>query len=205
MPGRTYSFRDRRWRYSRFRLAGISYGGFIDLLWRPGLIRKISVSLAIFMLVFVARTIDTPVRGPLDRYLEVLLVPGKESAAGSAWAKITANLKPRSLLAGLLGVDLEALSGQAQEAGSYLIGQPGETGSSPQPSGQSPVQVSPAPELALPVIGQLSSGFGPRMNPVNGKPEFHTGLDLAAPDGTPVRSVLPGTVTEVVEDDRWGR
>ncbi|MBI2874706.1 MAG: M23 family metallopeptidase, partial [Firmicutes bacterium] len=130
---------------------------------------------------------------------------GKESAAGSAWAKITANLKPRSLLAGLLGVDLEALSGQAQEAGSFLFGQPGETGSSPQSSGRSPVQVSPAPELALPVIGQLSSGFGPRMNPVNGKPEFHTGLDLAAPDGTPVRSVLPGTVTEVVEDDRWGR
>jgi murein DD-endopeptidase MepM/ murein hydrolase activator NlpD len=41
---------------------------------------------------------------------------------------------------------------------------------------------------ARPVAGVVSSGFGPRQD------DFHYGLDIAAPLGTPIRAVATGTV-----------
>lgn len=41
----------------------------------------------------------------------------------------------------------------------------------------------------------LTSGFGSRVHPITGAVRFHAGLDLAAPTGTPVRTVASGTVT----------
>ncbi len=45
------------------------------------------------------------------------------------------------------------------------------------------------------VDGRLTSGFGPRKDPIHGQPRMHKGLDLAAPMGTPIHVVRPGTVT----------
>jgi murein DD-endopeptidase MepM/ murein hydrolase activator NlpD len=42
--------------------------------------------------------------------------------------------------------------------------------------------------FARPVVGGVSSGFGPRRD------GFHYGLDVAAPLGTPIRAVAAGTV-----------
>ncbi len=44
-------------------------------------------------------------------------------------------------------------------------------------------------------VGWVSSPFGPRTNPISGKPEFHEGMDFAAPRGTPIRAVAAGVVT----------
>lgn len=41
----------------------------------------------------------------------------------------------------------------------------------------------------------VTSEFGTRSDPLNGKTDTHTGIDLAVPNGTPVRAALPGTVT----------
>lgn len=41
----------------------------------------------------------------------------------------------------------------------------------------------------------VTSEFGTRTDPLNGKTDTHTGIDLAVPNGTPVRAALPGTVT----------
>lgn len=41
---------------------------------------------------------------------------------------------------------------------------------------------------------QLESGFGPRIDPINGHEAFHPGLDLAAPYRSPVYSTGPGVV-----------
>ncbi|NYE57138.1 M23 family metallopeptidase [Carboxydothermus ferrireducens] len=40
----------------------------------------------------------------------------------------------------------------------------------------------------------ISSPFGPRIHPRTGKPDFHEGIDLPAPKGTPVYSVADGEV-----------
>ena len=51
--------------------------------------------------------------------------------------------------------------------------------------------------LSLPVNStefDLSSGFGPRMDPFTGRYAFHSGMDFAGPWGTSVRSTAAGTV-----------
>ena len=45
-----------------------------------------------------------------------------------------------------------------------------------------------------PLNGQISSPFGQRMHPVFRTRMFHSGIDIAAPKGTPVRAAAPGEV-----------
>lgn len=53
---------------------------------------------------------------------------------------------------------------------------------------------------AVPVPGgRLTSAFGMRRN------AYHNGVDIAAPEGTPVRSVLSGRVLTVAPNGRWDR
>ena len=55
-----------------------------------------------------------------------------------------------------------------------------------------------------PVEGWISSGFGERISPFTGKKEFHKGLDIVAPVGTPVLAAGAGTVTFAGEADDGG-
>jgi murein DD-endopeptidase MepM/ murein hydrolase activator NlpD len=48
--------------------------------------------------------------------------------------------------------------------------------------------------FAWPVTGTITSPFGWRSNPFGGSPEFHQGLDIAAPTGTTVTAAAGGTV-----------
>ena len=48
--------------------------------------------------------------------------------------------------------------------------------------------------LSWPVSGTITSPFGYRQNPFGGAPEFHPGLDIAAPMGTTVTAAASGTV-----------
>lgn len=45
-----------------------------------------------------------------------------------------------------------------------------------------------------PVSGEISSEFGWRRDPFTGQRAWHNGLDIAAPEGTPVRAARDGTV-----------
>jgi murein DD-endopeptidase MepM/ murein hydrolase activator NlpD len=48
--------------------------------------------------------------------------------------------------------------------------------------------------FSWPVTGTITSPFGWRSNPFGGAPEFHPGLDIAAPTGTTVTAAAAGTV-----------
>jgi len=50
------------------------------------------------------------------------------------------------------------------------------------------------PSLA-PVSGFFSDGYGWRRDPIDGSREFHKGVDIVAPSGTPVRAPADGLVT----------
>lgn len=56
-----------------------------------------------------------------------------------------------------------------------------------------------------PVSGKVTDGFGWREDPVLGGREFHNGVDLRAPLGTPVLAIADGKVISVYEDDLGGK
>lgn len=48
--------------------------------------------------------------------------------------------------------------------------------------------------LKLPVAGKVTSRYGLRYDPIDGKLRHHNGIDIAMPEGTPVASAAPGRV-----------
>jgi len=48
-----------------------------------------------------------------------------------------------------------------------------------------------------PIKGKLTSPFGYRRDPFTGRRSFHSGIDLAAPKGTPIKVVMDGTISEM--------
>ena len=48
-----------------------------------------------------------------------------------------------------------------------------------------------------PIKGRLTSPFGYRRDPFTGRRSFHSGIDLAAPMGTPIKVVMDGTISEM--------
>ncbi len=48
--------------------------------------------------------------------------------------------------------------------------------------------------FVMPLRGPLTSRFGSRVHPLFGRRHFHTGVDIAAPHGAPVRAAADGTV-----------
>ena len=51
-------------------------------------------------------------------------------------------------------------------------------------------------EAVMPVQGKVTSGFGYRIHPITGNRSFHTGIDLASPEGTPIAAAYAGTVKD---------
>lgn len=49
-------------------------------------------------------------------------------------------------------------------------------------------------EFKLPVSGKISSKYGLRHDPINGRLRQHNGIDIAVPEGTPVIPAAPGKV-----------
>ena len=62
-----------------------------------------------------------------------------------------------------------------------------------------------AKPLGWPVKGWLTSNFGLRRDPFNGKRKIHEGLDIAARTGTPVISTADGIVSSVKTQPGYGK
>lgn len=56
-----------------------------------------------------------------------------------------------------------------------------------------------------PVAGVVTSVFGSRPDPIRGGEQFHTGIDIYTPVGTPVRAVLKGRVRVARRMKRYGK
>jgi len=58
-----------------------------------------------------------------------------------------------------------------------------------------------------PILGPVTSGFGEREDPIlgNGEGEFHKGIDIGSPDGTPVHAPADGRVIKAGWGTGYGR
>lgn len=58
-----------------------------------------------------------------------------------------------------------------------------------------------------PIMGPIRSSFGQREDPLtgNGEGEFHTGIDISAPIGTPIRAAADGTIRSAEMVNGYGR
>ncbi len=58
-----------------------------------------------------------------------------------------------------------------------------------------------------PILGPINSGFGQREDPIlgNGEGEFHKGVDIGSPDGTPVHAPAGGRVVMAGMGSGYGR
>lgn len=61
------------------------------------------------------------------------------------------------------------------------------------------------PETVVPVNGPVTSTFGYRNSPVNGKYEFHLALDIGAEEGTEIGAFADGVVRYIGESDEFGQ
>ncbi len=63
-----------------------------------------------------------------------------------------------------------------------------------------------APSL-WPIIGPIRSSFGQREDPIsgNGEGEFHTGIDISSPIGTPIHAAADGVVKSAAMVNGYGR
>jgi murein DD-endopeptidase MepM/ murein hydrolase activator NlpD len=55
-----------------------------------------------------------------------------------------------------------------------------------------------------PTSGRVSSLYGYRMAPFAGTRMFHTGIDIAAPMGSPIKAAMAGRITQIGNDESWG-
>jgi murein DD-endopeptidase MepM/ murein hydrolase activator NlpD len=56
-----------------------------------------------------------------------------------------------------------------------------------------------------PVVGEITSRFGERLDPFRGEGAFHSGIDIASHYGAPIRATADGVVLEVGRHAGYGR
>jgi len=113
---------------------------------------------------------------------------GARSALQRRQASLVAARRSREAALAKIGEREEELDGDVASIQAKLAARLAGTGSAPLPVG--PIRGGSGSGLIWPVDGPVVSGFGSRF----GGAEFHEGIDIAVPSGTPIRAAAAGSV-----------
>ena len=80
----------------------------------------------------------------------------------------------------------------------------GELGGEVLTPGSDTTLADGALQWPLPVAGTITSPQGYRTDPITGETSYHSGTDIAVPEGTPILAAADGTVTIANALDSWG-
>ena len=109
------------------------------------------------------------------------------------------NARQDEYLTLLLAEDTTALWGDL--LGGFAMG---ELGGEILTPGSDTTLADGALQWPLPVAGTITSPQGYRTDPITGEVSYHSGTDIAAPEGTPILAAADGTVTIANALDSWG-
>jgi murein DD-endopeptidase MepM/ murein hydrolase activator NlpD len=110
------------------------------------------------------------------------------AAVQSRQADLVATRRSREAALAEIEGSEEELDGEVASIQAELAATLAGIGSAPLPAG--PIRGGNGSGLIWPVDGPVVSGFGSRF----GGAEFHEGIDIAVPSGTPIRAAAAGTV-----------
>lgn len=68
-----------------------------------------------------------------------------------------------------------------------------------------PAMSSPSYQLVNPVSGRVTQRFGTITSEATGEEYFHSGIDIEAAIGTPIKAVKAGVIVRITEDNKLGR
>lgn len=97
--------------------------------------------------------------------------------------------------------DADGLGLQRLFGGSTVPTSPAPPGSTPPPDHTRPTTID-APRLVE--GGLVTSRFGPRNHPILGTEHHHGGIDIAAPQGSPIHAAAAGIVRHAAEQGGYG-
>ena len=109
------------------------------------------------------------------------------------------NARQNEYLTLLLAEDTTALWGDL--LGGFAMG---ELGGEILTPGSDTTLADGALQWPLPVAGTITSPQGYRTDPITGETSYHSGTDIALPEGTPILAAADGTVTIANALDSWG-
>jgi len=157
---------------------------FTESIWDYSwFLRQTLVALFIFLVCFIILKATTPALSGLRAQIGYYLTTDYD-LKGATQAVFSGNLRERFTESLRIFPDLwERLTG-----------------------GESETPPSEGTALILPVVGgTITSRFGYRPDPVTGEVAFHTGIDIAAEEGTPIVAALGGMVLSVDENESYGK
>jgi murein DD-endopeptidase MepM/ murein hydrolase activator NlpD len=132
------------------------------------------------------------------------LAAAKPAAAAAAAALTPATLaQTDDLSQQLVTHSIDEFYALRSEALSGRVSRALESGLTPTFAGDW-TELADAPSL-WPLEGRVTSSFGQREDPINGEGAFHTGIDICAPYGSPVRAAADAVVTGEAMGAGYGR